>query len=140
MGEPGESRSKGEPSVRRFPRNWSRPFLVVGLMRTIGLGLCWFLLAVWESIEFILQSLGGSSLIKRFKESTCSNQDGGRWQMEDGRRVWAVGGRFARSLSPHPPPSPWRARPAVSPSEGHRRERGRRGIIVVFNAHFARYL
>ena len=29
--------------------------------------------------------------------------------MEDGRRVWAVGGRVAHGLSPPPPPSLWRA-------------------------------
>ncbi len=73
MGEPVENRGDGEQSVRRFPRNWSRLFLVEGFMRTIGLGPCWLLLAVWESIEFILHAVGGSRLIKRLKESTCSN-------------------------------------------------------------------
>src|SRR6266446_2776863 len=73
MGEPGESRREGERSVRRFRHNWPRLFLVEVFMRTTGLGLCRFLLAVWESIEFILHSLEGSGLIKGLKESTCSN-------------------------------------------------------------------
>ena len=59
-----------------------------------------------------------------YKMHEKDSEKGGRWKMEDGRRVWAVGGTVAHGLSPPPTPSLWRAgQPSL-----HRTEKGRRGI------------
>ena len=45
------------------------------------------------------------------------------WEMEEGRRVWAVGGTVAHGLSPPSAAEPMEGSPALSLSDG---ERGRR--------------
>jgi len=48
------------------------------------------------------------------------------WEMEDGSRVWAVGGRVPPGLSPPSAAEPMQARPALSLSDGERDKGGLR--------------